>query len=282
MSEGLVTHRTVKDLRKTVSEWRAQGLRIGLVPTMGALHDGHIALVETALSKCDRVIATIFVNPKQFGENEDFGTYPRTEIEDAARLEAAGGHLLFAPDVAEMYGQDGCVTKVSVAGLGNIIEGEFRPGFFDGVATVVTKLLLQALPDVAFFGEKDYQQLNVIKRFVTDLNIPSVIEGVPTVREIDGLALSSRNAYLIETERKIAPTLYQVITDVSKRFDAGESAPVLSEWAALRLLDAGFHKVDYVLVKKADDLASEAVLGAPKRVLVAAYLGKARLIDNVA
>jgi len=173
------------------------------------------------------------------------------------------------------------VTKVSVAGLGNVIEGEFRPGFFDGVATVVTKLLLQAMPDVAFFGEKDYQQLNVIKRFVADLNIPCKIEGVPTVRETDGLALSSRNAYLNEAERQTAPRLHLVLTEISKRFDAGESATELSEWAASCLLDVGFHKVDYVLFKKADDLMSEAVLGLPKRVLVAAYLGKARLIDNV-
>jgi pantoate--beta-alanine ligase len=282
MSSGLKTVRTVADLRKIVSDWRKEGLKVGLVPTMGALHEGHITLVKAALAKCDRVIATIFVNPKQFGENEDFGTYPRTEKEDAAKLDAAGTHLLFAPDVAEMYGKDGGVTKVTVAGLGNIIEGEFRPGFFDGVATVVTKLLLQALADIAFFGEKDYQQLNVIKRFVTDLNIPCAIEGVATVREADGLALSSRNAYLTTDERKIAPKLYQVISDVSKRFDRGESADELSAWAASRLIEAGFRKVDYVLIKKADDLASDAVCGEAKRVLVAAFLGKARLIDNVA
>jgi len=282
MTEGLVTVRTIADLRETVSAWRASGLRIGLVPTMGALHEGHITLVKTALSKCDRVIATIFVNPKQFGENEDFGTYPRTEVEDAAKLEAAGGHLLFAPNVVEMYGKDGCVSNVTVAGLGNVIEGEFRPGFFDGVATVVTKLLLQALPDVAFFGEKDFQQLNVIQRFVTDLNIPCEIEGVPTVRETDGLALSSRNAYLTPEERKTAPRLYQVISEFSKRFDNGENAASLSNWATKQLLEAGFHKIDYVLVKNADDLTSEAESGKPKRVLVAAFLGKARLIDNVA
>lgn len=282
MTEGLVTIRTIADLRETVSAWRASGLRIGLVPTMGALHEGHITLVKTALSKCDRVIATIFVNPKQFGENEDFGTYPRTEVEDAAKLEAAGGHLLFAPNVVEMYGKDGCVSNVTVAGLGNVIEGEFRPGFFDGVATVVTKLLLQALPDVAFFGEKDFQQLNVIQRFVTDLNIPCEIEGVPTVRETDGLALSSRNAYLTPEERKIAPRLYQVISEFSKRFDNGENAVGLSNWATKQLLEAGFHKIDYVLVRNADDLTSEAERGKPKRVLVAAFLGKARLIDNVA
>jgi len=278
---ALQTVRTVSDLRAQVAEWRKEGLKIGLVPTMGALHEGHLKLVTSALEKCDRVIATIFVNPKQFGENEDFGTYPRTEEEDAAKLASVGGNLLFAPNVEEMYGKDGGVTKVSVAGLGQIIEGEFRPGFFDGVATVVTKLLLQALPDIAFFGEKDYQQLNVIKRFVTDLNIPVEIEGVATVREIDGLAMSSRNAYLNMEEREIAPTLYRTILEVSERFKVGGKADALSKWASQQLIDAGFHKVDYILIRHADDLAEEAKKGEPIRILAAAFLGKARLIDNV-
>lgn len=274
--------RTIADMRAIVADWRAAGLKVGLVPTMGALHEGHLTLVRAALDKCDRVIATIFVNPKQFGENEDFGTYPRTESDDAAKLEQVGGHLLFAPDVIEMYGEDGGVTKVSVGGLGNILEGEFRPGFFDGVATVVTKLLLQALPDYAFFGEKDYQQLNVIKRFVADLNIAVTIEGVATVREADGLAMSSRNAYLNREEREIAPVLYQTISEVSERFKVGGKAEALSKWATQQLLDAGFHKVDYVSIRHGDDLACEAKKGEPIRVLAAAQLGKARLIDNVA
>ncbi len=278
---SLATVRTVADLRSQVSAWRKEGLKVGLVPTMGALHEGHLTLVKTALESCDRVIATIFVNPKQFGEGEDLDTYPRTEAEDAAKLDSAGGHLLFAPDVTEMYGEDGGVTKVTVAGLGNILEGEFRPGFFDGVATVVTKLLLQALPDEAFFGEKDYQQLNVIKRFVADLNIPVEITGVKTVREADGLAMSSRNAYLIAEEREIAPTLYRIISEVSERFKVGGKPEALSKWASQQLLDAGFHKVDYVLIRKADDLSAEAIKGEPIRVLAAAFLGKARLIDNV-
>lgn len=275
------TVRTVSDLRQQVSQWRAEGLRVGLVPTMGALHEGHLTLVKTALETCDRVIATIFVNPKQFGENEDFGTYPRTEVEDAEKLAGVGGHLLFAPNVAEMYGEDGGVTKVTVQGLGSILEGECRPGFFDGVATVVTKLLLQSLPDEAFFGEKDYQQLNVIKRFVADLNIPVEISGVATVREADGLAMSSRNAYLNREERDIAPTLYQVIREVSERFKVGGKAEALSVWASEQLIQAGFQKVDYVVIRKADDLSAEAVKGEPLRVLAAAFLGKARLIDNV-
>ncbi|WP_417841495.1 pantoate--beta-alanine ligase [Terasakiella sp.] len=273
--------RTIADMRAVVADWRGAGLKVGLVPTMGALHEGHLTLVRTALKKCDRVIATIFVNPKQFGVNEDFGTYPRTEQEDAAKLESAGGHLLFAPNVDEMYGKDGGVTKVSVAGLGDILEGRFRPGFFDGVATVVTKLLLQALPDYAFFGEKDYQQLNVIKRFAADLNIPVIIEGVATVREPDGLAMSSRNAYLLDEERAIAPTLYRTISEVSERFKVGGKAEALSKWAAQQLLDAGFQKVDYVAICHGDDLTSEAKKGEPIRVLAAAFLGKARLIDNV-
>lgn len=278
---ALDTVRTVADLRAQVTEWRSKGLKVGLVPTMGALHEGHLALVKTALKTCDRVIATIFVNPKQFGPNEDLETYPRTEAEDAAKLEGAGGHLLFAPNVEEMYGKDGGVTQVRVAGLGQIIEGEFRPGFFDGVATVVTKLLLQAMPDQAFFGEKDYQQLAVIKRFVADLNIPVDVQGVKTVRENDGLAMSSRNAYLNLEERDIAPTLYRIISEVSERFKVGGKAEPLSKWASQQLLDAGFHKVDYILIRSADDLTMEAQKGQSIRVLAAAFLGKARLIDNV-
>ncbi|NVK18988.1 MAG: pantoate--beta-alanine ligase [Methylocystaceae bacterium] len=274
--------RTVADLRAQVKEWRANGLSVGLVPTMGALHDGHLTLVQTALAKCDRVIVTIFVNPKQFGPNEDLDTYPRTEKEDSEKLASVGGHLLFAPNVSEMYGEDGGITKVKVEGLGDILEGACRPGFFDGVATVVSKLLLQALPDYAFFGEKDYQQLTVIKRFVADLNIPVTIEGVPTVRETDGLALSSRNAYLNREEREIAPLLYRTISEVSERFKVGGTPQALSKWAAQQLLDGGFQKVDYVVVRKANDLASEAVKGEAIRVLAAAFLGKARLIDNVA
>ncbi|WP_135081134.1 pantoate--beta-alanine ligase [Terasakiella sp. SH-1] len=278
---ALQTVRTVADLRAQVSSWRSEGLKVGLVPTMGALHEGHLTLVKTALETCDRVVATIFVNPKQFGPNEDLDTYPRTEKEDAAKLDSVGGHLLFAPHVEEMYGQDGGVTKVSVAGLGDILEGECRPGFFDGVATVVTKLLLQALPDQAFFGEKDYQQLNVIKRFVADLNIPVEVCGVPTVRENDGLAMSSRNQYLTREEREIAPVLYRTLAEVSERFKMGGKAEALSKWAGQQLLDAGFQKVDYIVIRRADDIALDGVKDEPIRVLAAAFLGKARLIDNV-
>ncbi len=273
--------RSVADLRRQIGQWRKDGLKIGLVPTMGALHEGHLTLVRTALEKCDRAVVSIFVNPKQFGPNEDFETYPRREEEDAAKLESAGGHLIFAPTVSEMYGEDGGTTLVSVKGLGDILEGEFRPGFFDGVATVVTKLLLQVLPDMAFFGEKDYQQLNVIKKFSADLNIPVEICGVPTIREKDGLALSSRNAYLNREEREIAPTLHAIISEVSERFKVGGKPEALSKWASQQLMDAGFQKVDYILIRHGDDLSREPVKGEPIRVLAAAFLGKARLIDNV-
>jgi len=281
MIMSIATVRSVAELRAQVTDWRKDGLKVGLVPTMGALHEGHLTLVKTALETCDRVIATIFVNPKQFGPNEDLDTYPRTEKEDSEKLASVGGHLLFAPNIAEMYGQDGGMTKVIVSDLGDILEGACRPGFFDGVATVVTKLLLQALPDHAYFGEKDFQQLSVINRFVADLNIPVMIEGVPTVRESDGLAMSSRNAYLIPEEREIAPLLYRTLSEVSERFKVGGTAEALSKWASQQLLDGGFQKVDYVVIRKADDLAADAVKGDEFRILAAAFLGKARLIDNI-
>ena len=196
--------RTVADLRRRVAAWRVEGLTVGLVPTMGALHDGHLALARAAGTRCDRVVATVFVNPTQFGPNEDLDTYPRDEEGDRSKLSATGVDLMFAPPISEMYAE-GEVTRVSVPEIGDVLEGTFRPGFFTGVATVVTKLLLQALADVAVFGEKDYQQLQVIKRLATDLMIPTEIVGVETVREADGLALSSRNAYLTAKERAVAP-----------------------------------------------------------------------------
>lgn len=278
---SLQTFRTIKELRTQVQNWRAHGLSVGLVPTMGALHAGHLRLVESALARCDRVIATLFVNPKQFGVNEDYGTYPRTEQEDALKLDGAGAHGLFAPDVLEMYGEDGGQTTVSVAGLGDILEGACRPGFFDGVATVVTKLLLQALPDQAFFGEKDYQQLCVIRKCVADLNIPVEIHGVATVRGNDGLALSSRNQYLNEDECHTAPVLYRTLCDVKDKFLNGEDPEELSLWAEEILLTAGFDKVDYVVIRDADNLAEQPKNRQNLRVLAAAFLGKARLIDNI-
>ncbi len=248
---------------------------------MGALHAGHLSLVRCALAAAGRTCVSLFVNPTQFGPNEDFDVYPRDEAKDQALLEAAGTHLLFAPSVAEMY-PPGSVTRVSVPGLGDILEGAFRPGFFTGVATVVTKLLLQALPDVAVFGEKDYQQLQVIRRLVRDLHVPVRIEGAATVREHDGLALSSRNAYLTPAERALAPALYRTLSAVARGAAHGTDAGEWARWGTEELLAAGFARVDYVAVRDAETLDECSGGGRRGRVLAAAWLGRTRLIDNVA
>jgi pantoate--beta-alanine ligase len=273
--------RTVADLRARIGEWRKAGLSVGLVPTMGALHAGHLSLVERSMANTDRTCVTLFVNPTQFGPNEDFSVYPRSEDADAAQLSALGAHLLFAPDTAEMY-PEGAVTKVTVPGIGDRLEGAFRPGFFTGVATVVTKLLLQSLPDVAFFGEKDFQQYRVIQRFVADLDIPVRIEACPIVREADGLALSSRNAYLDENERRAAPALFAVLELTSRRIAEGAAAADALEAARHELAAAGFTKVDYVELADAESLEPVSGLDRPARLLAAAWIGKTRLIDNVA
>jgi pantoate--beta-alanine ligase len=215
------TVQTVGDLRQAVQAIRAQRRRLALVPTMGALHEGHMSLIQAARQHADTVCVTIFVNPKQFGPNEDFDAYPRQMREDSAMLERVGMELLFAPSVEEMY-PDGFVTTVHVATLTEGLCGADRPHHFDGVATVVTKLLLQALPDVAMFGEKDYQQLLVVRQLVRDLDIPTRIQGCPTWREADGLALSSRNKYLSVEQRAIAPSLHQALQDVAAHFRAGD------------------------------------------------------------
>ena len=275
------TLRTQAALRSRVAQWRGAGDRIGLVPTMGALHAGHLALVARAGETCDRVVASLFVNPTQFGPNEDFQSYPRDEAADAAMLENLKVDVLYAPEVLEMY-PDGDATRITVSGLGDMLEGEFRPGFFDGVATVVAKLLLQCLPDVAFFGEKDYQQLLVIRRMAADLAIPVTIEGVATVREADGLALSSRNAYLTEAERAAAPTLHRALQDVAALVVAGGDVRAAEQAAMAALVQAGFGPVDYVTVRNAETLAeATGASESPLRVLAAARLGRARLIDNI-
>lgn len=265
--------RTTLDLRASVGGWRGDGCRIALVPTMGALHAGHLSLVNIAKANADKVVASVFVNPKQFGPTEDLDVYPRDEAGDAAKLEAAGVDLLYAPDVPVMY-PPGAVTEVSVPGLGDILEGTERPGFFTGVATVVTKLLTQVRPDVAVFGEKDYQQLCVIKRLSLDLDLDVETLSGPTVREDDGLALSSRNAYLSDEDRAAAPALYRALCAVAE----GRSV----EDAEADLLAAGFASVDYLTVRDADTLA-EITKGhiGPKRILAAARLGTTRLIDNI-
>ena len=278
---SLTTVHTVADLRATVADWRAQGLRVALVPTMGALHDGHISLTRLAREHADRVIVSIFVNPTQFGPNEDFGAYPRTLPDDQKLLDAAGVELCFAPSVDEMY-PAGFATKVSVDGaMTNVLCGASRPGHFDGVAQIVTKLLLQSLPDCAIFGQKDYQQLMVIRRFAADLNIPVDIIGAKILREEDGLAMSSRNRYLLPDERAVAPTLNRVLADITAQAAKGAAlAPLLAKGRE-DILAAGFAPIDYLEVRDAEtlELVNDTVK-KPARIFVAARLGKARLIDN--
>ncbi len=277
---GLATVRTVAALRETVAAWRQAGDRIGLVPTMGALHEGHLALVRAARADCDRVVATLFVNPAQFGPNEDYTSYPRDEGDDAAKFAALGVDLLFAPDVDEMY-PEGFATAVTVSRVSEGLCDDHRPGHFEGVATVVAKLLLQALPDRAYFGEKDYQQLQVIKRLAADLDIPVAIEGVPTVRDADGLALSSRNAYLSPDERAVAARLNQILDAVGAAVAAGASAADEASRGRAALIEAGFDSVDYLEVRDAETLAPVEQPTRPARVLAAARIGRTRLIDNM-
>lgn len=272
--------RTVADLRAQVSAWKAAGLRTALVPTMGALHDGHLTLVRRGRELADRVIATIFVNPTQFGPNEDFSRYPRDEAGDAAKLAGAGCDLLFAPTVDVMY-PAGFATSIDVGPVTTRWEGTFRPGHFQGVATVVTKLLLQAGADVACFGEKDYQQLCTIRQLVRDLDIPVRIEGVPTVREADGLALSSRNAYLSPEQRQVAAQLNRVMRGVIDRLHAGEAVDGVLSAGTQALFDAGFTAVDYLAL--VDALTLEPLpTPSPGRLICTARLGAVRLLDNMA
>ena len=279
MPTGITTSRTVADLRAHVAPWRKTGKSIALVPTMGALHAGHLSLVTLAKSKADRVVVSIFVNPIQFGPREDFNTYPRDEAGDIEKLRAAGADLVFAPNTAEMY-PAGFSTKVSIGDLTEDLCGANRPNHFDGVATVVTKLLLQCAPDMAIFGEKDYQQLLVIKHLVRDLNVPVEVLGGDIVREKDGLALSSRNAYLSPAERKTAPLLHQTISEVAAALARGEGADAACVAGRFKLQAAGF-RVDYIAVRDPDTLKPLSGPVKHARVLAAAYLGKTRLIDNV-
>lgn len=273
--------RSIAALRYEVSRWRKVGKTVALVPTMGALHAGHVALVERGRALSDRVVVSLFVNPAQFAPHEDFARYPRDEASDAAKLAAARTDLLYAPPLEEIY-PPGFATMIDVGAIAAGQDGRFRPGHFRGVATVVAKLLLQASPDVACFGEKDYQQLQVVKRLVRDLDIPVRIEGVATVREPDGLALSSRNLYLSAAERAVAPTLYRVLGETAARLEAGEAAaPALTD-AAAALTRAGFAKIDYVEACDAQTLVPLEQADRPGRLLAAAWLGKTRLIDNVA
>ena len=272
--------RSVAALRQAVARWRDEGARLGLVPTMGAIHAGHLALVAAARTSCGRVVATLFVNPKQFGPQEDFTAYPRDEAADFAAFRAAGVDLVFAPPVEEMYAP-GFVTNIRVGGITEQLDGALRPGHFDGVATVVTKLLLQALPDVACFGEKDYQQLTIVRRLVRDLDIPVRIEGVPTVREPDGLALSSRNVYLSPVERQAAPALYRSLCDTAAALSATPDSIARALTNGLAALRAAGFAPDYLELRDTETLAPLTALDRPARLLAAAHLGRTRLIDNI-
>jgi pantoate--beta-alanine ligase len=271
--------RTIAELRRTVAEWRRVGELVALVPTMGALHQGHLALIAHARARADRVIATIFVNPTQFGPNEDFTRYPRDEAGDAGKLAGASCDLLFTPDAAEMY-PAGFATTVSAGSLAEPLCGRFRPGHFDGVATVVTKLLLQAHPHIACFGEKDYQQLQIIRRVGRDLDIDCVIEGVPIVRESDGLALSSRNAYLAPDERRVAPAMHRILLDAVAQMAQGAAPLEAAAAGSAALQQAGFDTVDYLDIVDAENLQPLTDRSRAGRAVAAAWLGKTRLIDN--
>ncbi|MGB0571067.1 MAG: pantoate--beta-alanine ligase [Alphaproteobacteria bacterium] len=281
MSE-LAIVRTVNELRETIAGWRRAGEAVGLVPTMGALHAAHMALVDEARRHADRVVATIFVNPTQFGPEEDFSSYPRREAHDIDTLQDHRVDLLFAPGVEEMY-PAGFETIVDVPDISQGLCGDHRPGHFAGVATIVTKLLLQALPDCAVFGEKDFQQLLVIRRLTLDLDIPVQIIGLPTVRDADGLAVSSRNAHLSAADRATAPALHAILTDIARRVQAEEAAPVACAAGHEALAAAGFSPIEYLEVRAADTLVpvDQAPAGTPLRVLAAAWLGETRLIDNI-
>ena len=273
--------RTVAELRAAVRGWRAEGLRVALVPTMGFLHHGHLSLVRLGHARTDRVVASLFVNPTQFAPSEDFEAYPRDEARDAELLASAGCDLLYAPSVDEMY-PAGFSTTVSVAGVSAPMDGLARPIHFAGVATIVSKLLVQCQPDVAIFGEKDYQQFLVIKRLARDLDLAVEIVGAPTVREPDGLALSSRNSYLTAEERGVAPQLNAALRSAGEALSAGASVVEVEAEGLAALAAAGFGKVDYFEVRNAVDLArlGPGPVDAPARIFVAARLGKARLIDN--
>ena len=280
MIQNFTTVRTVSELRQVIGEWRRAGLSVGLVPTMGALHEGHFSLVDRSVMENDRTCVSLFVNPKQFSPTEDFDLYPRNEAADAQALQCRGANVLFAPAVAEMYPAD-AATSVSVPGLGDVLEGEFRDGFFTGVATVVSKLLIQSMADRAYFGDKDYQQLRVIRRLTADLNIPVQIIGCPIIREEDGLALSSRNAYLTTEERAIAPALHAVLLKMAAAIQSGADSASAVQDGTQHLLSVGFIRVDYLAVVDPETLLPLSSATGPCRVLGAAWLGKTRLIDNV-
>jgi len=273
--------RDLTSLRAAISGLRADGSSIALVPTMGALHEGHMSLVAEGGSRADHVVVSIFVNPKQFGPNEDLDAYPRQEARDVAMLEEAEVAILWAPTVDVMY-PAGFASNISVGGVSDELDGAARPGHFDGVATVVTKLFNQVRPDVALFGEKDYQQLAVIRRMVADLNQPLDIIGVPTRRADDGLALSSRNVYLSAEQRAAAVALPKALNDAARRIAGGETVAGVLKDAIASLAAAGFGPIDYFELRDAETLETLPMLDRPGRLLAAARMGSTRLIDNIA
>jgi pantoate--beta-alanine ligase len=275
--------RTPAELRARLAEVRTGGLRTGLAPTMGALHAGHLSLIDAAKARADFVVASIFVNPTQFAPHEDFHAYPRDEAGDVALLAAAGCDLVYAPSAEAVY-PPGFSTTISVAGVSAPLEGASRPHHFAGVATVVAKLLIQAGPDVAVFGEKDYQQLQVVRRLARDLDLMTEIVGAPIVRDRDGLALSSRNAYLTDDQRRIAPLLHETLARAAAALAGGASVSAIEAKSHAALTAGGFDQVDYFEVRGPDDLdrLGPSPLTGPARILAAARLGRTRLIDNLA
>ncbi|MEX0306378.1 MAG: pantoate--beta-alanine ligase [Ruegeria sp.] len=271
--------RRLADLRVLTGEWRNKGQVIGVVPTMGALHQGHLSLAEVARADCDRVIVTIFVNPKQFNNPEDLAKYPRTEQEDAEKLAPYNVDAIYVPDPDEIY-PEGFATTVSVSGLTDTMEGEFRPGHFDGVATVVAKLFLQTQADRAYFGEKDYQQLMIVRRMARDLDIPIEVIGCPTVREPSGLAMSSRNQRLSDQGLVIAAEKHRIMCAVVQALENGEAFSSLVTHAQAELLAAGFTEVEYLQLRCADTLDLLTHANRPARLFAATMLEGVRLIDN--
>jgi pantoate--beta-alanine ligase len=280
MSTRLPVIRHVRELRQMVQQWRRRGQKIALIPTMGGLHEGHLSLVRLAKKHAGRVVVSVFVNPTQFAPNEDYDSYPRNEERDWHKLLSVQPDAMYAPEVHEIYPHD-FATRVEVAGLTQTLEGVSRPHFFAGVTTVVAKLFLQCLPDVAVFGEKDYQQLLVVKRMVQDLSFPVTIVPGPILRERDGLAMSSRNAYLDAADRGRAPQLYATLIEVAEELASGRPIDVSLAQGTARLEDAGF-RVDYLQLRDAETLMPIDAIGqGPARLLGAVFLGRVRLIDNV-
>lgn len=272
--------RRLADLRALTTQWHRDGEIVGVVPTMGALHQGHLSLVESAKAGCDRVIVTIFVNPKQFNNPEDLANYPRTEHEDAEKLAPFGVDAIYVPDPDQIY-PEGFSTTVSVAGLTDVMEGPFRPGHFEGVATVVAKLFLQTQADRAYFGEKDYQQLLVVRRMARDLDIPIEVIGCPTVREPSGLAMSSRNLRLSAEGLQIAAQKSQIMRDMAEALSQGADFAPLAQTARDSLIAAGFTEVEYIDLRCSETLQALSRADRPARLFVTAWADDVRLIDNI-